>query len=207
MIAAVIAVGVRLIAPFPWIFDIDDRDFMPLVLVVPLLGAYALYHAAMGLRWSLRARKFGASVLEIDGGVGRLGRPLEGVVRTARPLRPAGDYRIVLQCIDTHRMQSKSDRTEDRSSVVWARTLTVPAAGVDSSAGIPFSFMLPSAAPEPESVQGAGGLRVDYAVSIPLLQRVWTNRSAVGRTWRLVVSAPVPGTDFEAAFTVPVESA
>ena len=161
MIAAVIAVGVRLIAPFPWIFDIDDRDFMPLVLVVPLLGAYALYHAARGLRWSLRARKFGASVLEIDGGVGRLGRPLEGVVRTARPLRPAGDYRIVLQCIDTHRMQSKSDRTEDRSSVVWARTLTVPAAGVDSSAGIPFSFMLPSAAPEPESVQGAGGLRVD----------------------------------------------
>jgi len=206
--ALAVIVAIRFFLPIPWIFDMNDPEFMPLIMLVPLAALFGLYHAVLGLRWTLRARRFGESSLEIAGEVGQLGKPLRGVVRTARPLQPEGDYQLLLRCIETHQSHGIGDsstqtRTDD--FVVWQETRTIPAAGVDSSRGIAFSFMLPDKVREPQPERDPNAIQFDYSVAVPFAKKIWTNRPPTGTTWLLVVSAPMPGTDFKAAFTVPVQ--
>lgn len=205
--ALAVIVAIRFFLPLPWIFDMNDPEFMPLILLVPLAAVFGLYHAVLGLRWTLRARRFGAASLEITGEVGALGHPLHGWVRTARPLQPEGDYELRLRCIETHQMRNvgESARTHSRDYVVWEHAVTVPAAGIDSSKGIPFSFTLPKQVRPPQPERDPNAIRFDYAVAVPFAKKIWTNRPASGTSWLLVVTAPMPGTDFKAAFTVPVQ--
>lgn len=209
-VAALAVIVVIRFLPIPWIFDINDPEFMPLIVMVPLAAVFGLYHAVLAIRWTIRARRFGESSIEITGGVGHLGRTLSGVVRTARPLQPEGDYQVRLRCIETHQsrgMGDQSAQTHARDYVVWEAVRTVPAAGVDSTRGIPFSFALPERVREPQPERDPNTVRFDYAVAVPFAKKIWTNRPPTGTTWLLVVSAPMPGTDFQAAFTVPVEQA
>jgi hypothetical protein len=206
-VALVAIVAIRLFLPIPWIFDMNDPEFMPLILLVPLAAAFGLYHAALGLRWTLRVRRFGDSSLEIAGEVGRMGHPLTGVVRTAQPLKPEGDYRLLLRCIETHQMREVGEvaRLHSRDFVVWEHSLTVPAAEVDSSRGIPFAFSLPETVRTAQPERNPNAIQFDYSVALPFAKKIWTNRPPSGTTWLLVASAPMPGTDFKAAFTVPVQ--
>ncbi len=204
-LAAIVAIWLFL--PIPWIFDTNDPEFMPLILLVPLAAIFGMYHGVLGLRWTLHARKFGVSTLEIVGEVGQLGRPLTGVVRTAEPVKPEGDYHLHLRCIETHHMRDVGEmaRTRAHDFVVWERTLTVSAVSVDSSRGIPFTFNLPETVRMPHAARNPNAIQFDYTVALPFAKKIWTNRAPSGTTWLLVVSAPMPGTDFTAAFTVPVE--
>jgi hypothetical protein len=205
--ALAVIIAIRFFLPIPWIFDMNDPEFMPLIMLVPLAAIFGLYHAMLGLRWTIRARRFGESSLEITGEVGHLGKPLRGVVRTARPLQPEGDYQLLLRCIETHQSRGIGEdaRNYTNDFVVWEQSRTVAAAGVDSSRGIPFSFTLPERVRAPQPERDPNTIRFDYAVMVPFAKKVWTNRPPVGTTWLLVVSAPMPGTDFKAAFTVPVQ--
>lgn len=206
--ALAVIVAIRFFLPIPWIFDLNDPEFMPLILLVPLAAVFGLYHAVLGLRWTLRARRFGESSIDITGEVGQLGKPLRGVVRTARPLQPEGDYQLLLRCIETHQSRGIGDssaQTRTNDYVVWEETRTVPAAGLDSSRGIPFSFTLPDKVREPQPERDPNAIQFDYSIAVPFAKKIWTNRPPTGTTWLLVVSAPMPGTDFKAAFTVPVE--
>ena len=203
--------------PWPWVFDIEDPDFNPLI-VLPLMSmavsGYYLFHA---VRWTIRLKRFGSATMELKGGGSVvLGRKLEGVVRTPRPLQPQGPYRFVLQCIDTHEFLDESDAATRPHKVqnftVWKHDLEVPAAGIDSTRGIPFSFQLPaSVGPGPAASRVATGspyFQSKTAIMIPGLRRVWShNDPPRARTWQLDVSAPMPGTDFCAQFVVSVEQA
>ena len=153
-------------------------------------------------------RGFGESSIEIAGEIGHLGHPLRGVVRTARPLQPQGDYQLLRRCIETHQSRDIGDsstQTRTNDFVVWEQASKVPAAGIDSSRGILFSFTLPDKVREPLPERDPNAIRFDYSVAVPFAKKIWTNRPPIGTTSLLVVTAPMPGTDFKAAFTVPVQ--
>jgi hypothetical protein len=81
---------------------------------------------------------------------------------------------------------------------------------VDSTRGIPFAFQLPNSvgpAPQPPiRPTRSPYFSFKAAIMIPGLRRVWSsNDPPVARRWVLEVSAPMPGTDFEARFLLPVE--
>jgi len=207
---AVLILVMWLFLPIEWIWDMNDPDFMPLVLLAPFLGVFGLYHAALGLRWTLRARRFGETSMDIKGGdVGRMGQRLEGTVRTATSLRPTGDYRLVLQCVETHQFRNTGSGAGTHHAhdfVLWEQAVTVPAAGTDSAKGIPFAFQLPASVREEQQMKrDPNAVRMDYAIAIPFMKKIWTNKAPTGTAWQLTISAPIPGTDFKAVFTVPVE--
>ena len=202
-----------------WNFDPDSLDFNPIVLVPMVLGVVALYQAGLGVIGTMRRRRFGTSVLDLKGaGVGRLGQPLRGTIRTSTLLHPTGDYRLALQCLDTHAFRSSSSDSvsKEREFVVWEQVVTVPATGIDATKGIPFTFQLPdSVGPdvdadggeEPERSSGPS-FHYRMAINIPGMRRkVMTNEAPKARRWQIDVSAPMPGTDFRAQFPVTVQRA
>jgi len=40
--ALAVIVAIRFILPIPWIFDINDPEFMPLIVIVPLAVVFCL---------------------------------------------------------------------------------------------------------------------------------------------------------------------
>ena len=141
-----------------------------------------------------------------EGHYARMGQPLRGRIRTSTPLQPSGDYRVALQCVDIRRFRKRGSRPYEEEFVVWEQVMTVPAAGVDSVRGIPFSFQVPSSVGEDAKPKRTGGLqtRAALAVTIPGTKaRIFTHNSPPeARRWRIAVSAPMPGVDFAAWFLV-----
>lgn len=205
--------------PWPWAFDINDPDFNPIVVLPLMLAGTSLWELARAITWTLRFRRFGTSTMQLTGPVpARLGRRLEGVIRTARPLRPEGPVRIALRCLDTHEFRdfaSSATRTRKAETfVVWERAVEVAAHGLDTTRGIPFAFELPAAVGQPTSQaparQGGSGFIFEFkaAITLPGFRRVWSGNSPpVARRWVLEASATMPGADFRARFVVPVEEA
>lgn len=133
------------------------------------------------------------------------------MVRVARPLHPTGSYRIRLRCVDTHEFSDNREGAapyRDSDFVVWEREQERPAEAVDATRGIPFAFQLPASvgpAPAPR-IRPSPYFSFKAAIMIPGLRRVWAGDDPpVARRWVLDVSAPMPGTDFEAHFLIPVE--
>jgi hypothetical protein len=197
-----------------FVLDPDSPDFNPIALVPIVLGGFALLYLGRALRWTLQRRRFGAATLTLSGdGVGRLGRRLEGTVRTATTLRPEGDYRIRLRCLESHVM-SDTGSSEERgvsTFVAWDSVLAVPAEGVDSARGIPLAFDLPPAVGQPSSRPNrnpnAVRVRMKAAITIPFLKPRFVGHDAGPgmRTWELEVVAPVRGRDFRTTFVFPME--
>ncbi|MBA3909554.1 MAG: hypothetical protein C0524_06625 [Rhodobacter sp.] len=53
------AVWIGWMLGWPWIFDVNDPDFNPMLLAVGVLIAVALRHAVSALKWYSRHRSFG----------------------------------------------------------------------------------------------------------------------------------------------------
>jgi hypothetical protein len=204
--AAALIVCTKLFLPIPWIWDINDPEFMPLVVFYPLLGIWGGFHLLKGVTWAMRARKFGNAKLELHGPPPRLGGRLQGKVVVEQPVRATGDYRIVLQYVESHgRDVYEPDRRRTRDYVIWEQAVSAPA-GTDATKGIPFSIRLPDQvrAPQPEPSQ-PNAIRHEYSYSVPLLGKISTNKTPAGAFWQLVVTAPTAGTDFLA--TIPLDVA
>jgi len=144
-----------------------------IALLFPAVGIGLLAWAA---RATLRRRRYGTSVLELETLPAAIGHALEGTVRTPAELRPAEGFRVVLSCI--RRVRTGSGRNRSTSeSILWQEERRVPAGGL----GVPIAFALPSDAVPADP--GRGDERT---------------------LWRLELSAEVPGVDYVSRFEVPV---
>lgn len=199
---------------WPLVFDFDDPDFNPIILLLGILVAAAAWSGWKALLWTLRHRRFGATSMEIAGPVPvPMGGVLEGRIRAARPLAPDRDYRIKLTCYDMHMTRdirtthAGPDRPEEFP--VWSEEITLPPT-TDAEAGLPFRFELPgSVGPKPQSqLEGHAAnpyFRFKASINLPGFRRIHARNSPpVSRRWGLTIEAPTPGASFLAAFIVPV---
>lgn len=198
---------------WPPIFDINDPEFNPLVVLPLILIAASVFYAIKGARWMSRHKRFGAATMEIDGPVpAPLGRRLSGRIIAQHPPAPTGDYIIKLRCFDIHQMNSmNSGRQSYRNEgfPVWSGEVTLPAS-TDATKELRFAFQLPASVGAKLADYSAGRERkyfeFKFAITIPGLRRIYTKNSPpVGRRWQLEVTAPTNGANFHAAFIVPVE--
>jgi hypothetical protein len=208
------AVWVGWLLGWPWIIDLDHPDFNPMILVLGLLVLAVLWYVVQALRWTVRARAFGASQIDIDGPTPvPLGGPFTGRVRTSQPIAARGDFRLVLTCLDVHErrhMSSPANGSPHRREAfpVWTAELRLPGA-TDSARGLAFRFDLPASVGDrpvpPIRPTGNAFFRGSVSINIPGLRRIVTrNKPPVARYWTLVVAAPTDGTDYQAEFIVPL---
>jgi hypothetical protein len=144
-----------------------------IALLFPAAGVGLLVWA---VRATIRRRRYGTSVLELETLPAVVGHALEGTLRTPAGLRPPEGFRVVLSCI--RRVTSGSGRNRSTSErILWQEERRATAGG----AGVPLAFAIPA----------------DAAPSDP-------GRGDDRTLWRLEVSAGVPGVDYAAGFEVPV---
>jgi hypothetical protein len=158
------------------------------VLIVFVLLAVGLLILFSGFMQLARLRKYGISVLQLEGPSGVLGGYLRGVVQVPGAVDAPGGVRAALRCIEktetkTHR--NGKTETSTSSNTLWEseRMIQGAASPVGLNAGgvsLPIEFVIPYALPEP----GRLG-----------------NKEVL---WRLELSAATPGLDYSASFEVPV---
>ena len=166
-----------------FVFDPYAPDFNPAVLVPVFLGVFGLKYLISAVWGTMRSRRFGHSVLEIEGQTVAPGETLQGVVRVPADLAPLGDYELLLQCVEQAR--STSTGTNLKDYIRWEQTLRVDARTMSPREGIPFAFMIPTDArttADPD-VMTEGSVR-----------------------WILEVKAPMKGLNFYAIFGVEVRA-
>lgn len=171
----------------PLEFDFDSPAFNPMVLVPVFLVGFGTFQAAKAARGTLRQRRFGASVFEMEGERVAVGGTLRGRVLTARDLEPPGGFVLRMRCIEAVRLANdrESGSRRSRDEIRWESTSKAEAAGGSSRGGIPVEFTIPRSCGK-------------------YLER---GRSNEGVRWILEVSAPVDGRSYEALFGVPVDDA
>lgn len=140
------------------------------------LGVVPLYFA---LQFTRRRYRYGDSWCFITGKAGVLGNTFQGTIRTEKEITPTGDYSISLQCLESYQTGSGKHRTT-KTNVHWQGKQSVPHRSQSSRAGIPFSFQLPTEAPETG----------------------YFGRNKVN--WQLRIDAPAEGVSYVAIFIVPV---
>jgi hypothetical protein len=144
-----------------------------IALLFPAVGVGLLVWA---MRITIRRRRYGTSVLELDTLPAVVGHALEGTLRTPTWLRPPEGFRVVLSCIRRVTRGSGRDRSTSET-ILWQEEHRTGASGT----GVPVAFAIPA----------------DAAPSEP-------GRGDDRTLWRLEVSAEVPGVDYAAGFEVPV---
>lgn len=139
----------------------------------PVVGVGLLVWA---VRATMRWRRFGESVFEMDPVPGVIGGAVAGRVRLGRWLQPADGFKVKLSCINRVVTGGGKNRST-RESVLWQDEQTVSG----SADTIPVEFCIPPDCRE--SSDENPNARV---------------------IWRLETAARVPGVDYAAQFEVPV---
>lgn len=215
-IALLGSAGLLIFTPARWHFDLNDPEFFPLNLLLPLLAAFGLYQAAkMMVAWRRHTRQ-GSSQAEVEG-TGRLrpGELLRGRWQPAQALPGGSLVQLSLQCLDVYEEGGAADSGKRRRFVQTAwegrAEALVPVAG----GSVPLQFRLPTEikrirgfieAPPQDRVQ-AQSLRV---FNVPFGKQVVSaspDMLPVDRAWRLVVEVKAPGTKFRAEIDLPIEVA
>jgi hypothetical protein len=161
-------------------FDVNSRDFNPLILLAAVLAVIGVYYAGKAALGALRLRKFGASTLEAGPLV--RGKPFTFVLRTARDVETQGPFALCLRCIQTTRA---GEGARARQSIAWEATAHVPSEGVRSSNGIRATIDVPAGVPMSEMEGGP---------------------TSVGVRWVVIARAPLPGADYKSLFRVIMRS-
>ncbi|NQU20830.1 MAG: DUF3592 domain-containing protein [Candidatus Nealsonbacteria bacterium] len=159
---------------------IEKENYLALLgLLFPLVGLGLIVWAARAvLRW----RKYGESVFEMAATPGLLGGSLAGVIRASKPLAPPDGFRQVLSCIEkTTSGSGKNRSTTETTRWQDERVIDRPLSGPGEPTAVPVAFAVPYDMPA---------------------STIESERREI--TWRLEVSAAVPGIDYHAAFDVPV---
>jgi len=173
-----------------FVLDPYSRDFNPAVLVpvfLFLLGLRQLFSAVHG---TLLGRRFGQSVMQVEGRGVAPGETLRGVIRSPVHFEPLGDYEIRLQCVQKV-ASTMGMTTRLRDGIVDEQTMHVSARQTDPRKGIPFAFRIP---------EGALSTTVSGTSVLELI-----GPPAGGEVrWILEVKAPLKGLNYYAIFGVHV---
>lgn len=184
---AVLFLGAAIAAPVyfpaPLVFDTGSPDFNPFGFLPLVLGAIALRYAIPAFRGSMRSRRFGQAVMDLERPTIAPGETLKGVIRVPADLAPLGDYEFTLQCVQQARPTSISTNLKDY--IRGEQTLRVSPQAVNARIGIPFSFVIP-----PNAMTTAAA-------------NVMTEGSV---RWVLEVKAPLKGIDFYGLYGVEVRA-
>jgi len=164
-----------------FVLDFNSPDFNPAVLVPVFLGVFGLKYLFAAVLATMRGRRFGQAVMEMDGETVAQGETLKGAVRVPADLVPLGDYEFHLQCV--HQQYTANGRLRDE--IRWEETLRVNAQSANRGGGVPFAFMIPRDA-------------MSTAQST-----LMTGQSV---RWILEVKAPLKGLNFYAIFGVVVRA-
>ena len=165
----------------PFVLDFNSPDFNPAVLVPVFLGVFGLKYLFTAVLGTMRGRRFGQAVMELDGETVAPGETLKGAVRVPAGLVPLGDYKFRLQCV----RQESTAKGGLRDHLMWEEVLRVNARSAAPGGGVPFGFVIPRDAMS----TAESNLRTDGSVR-----------------WILEVKAPLKGLDFYAIFGVHVRA-
>lgn len=208
--------GLMLFTPSRWHFDLNDPDFFPLNLVLPLLAAVGAVQAGKALLGWRRLARQGTGQVQLDK-AGRLvpGARLGGQWLPGRSAPAGTPVKLLLQCVDLY----DADPSE-----VQARRYTYPHVawqeafeGQWPAGGQPlrFEIRLPTTLkrirdfverPPRDRVQHQG-LRVMRLPFTDPVVNVTADMLPVARAWRLRVQATLPDGDHQAEFELPIEVA
>jgi hypothetical protein len=210
-LSAAAAIWVGWMLGWPRVFDFDEPDFNPMLIIEGLLLAVCLWHVGKALLCACRAKAFGASEIE-----GRTPVPLrgdfQGRVRTARPIQARGAFRLVLTCLGVHELRnarsSSASPYRNGACPVWSAEQRLPAT-TDSARGQCFRHTLPASVADkpvaPMKQKRSPCLSGSISINIPGLQRIFTrNKPAMSRCWTRVVTARTDGPDCRVEFTLPL---
>ena len=164
-----------------FVFDPDSPDFNPAVLLPVFLSVFGLKYLISAALGTMRGRRFGQAVMEMDGETVAPGETLKGVVRVPADLAPLGDYELRLQCVQ----QTTSGSGNLKDYIRGEQSLRVSAQTVNPREGIPFAFTIPTDAMSTRN----SDLMTDGSVR-----------------WILEVKTPLKGLDFYAIFGVEVRA-
>lgn len=198
---------------WPWIFDIFDPAFNPLLILMGLLAlATVRFASRLGVA-AIRFRRQGVSMLEIEGGLPlRIGSQLSARFKFTHPIVPRGEYRITLACYDVHIPAHKDEHGESssrrREYLNWNEQQRIPQS-VSASGGLPIEFKLPtSVGPRPtgrRKVEQRESILRKFALLLPGYRRAFgVGAPPTERAWRLTVTVPTRGINFRAVFLIPV---
>jgi len=167
----------------PLTFNVNARDFCPLVFVPVVFALLGLFFSGKAILDGLRVRKYGTTTLEA--GEVFLGGALSGTIRTVYDLEPLGDYTISLRCIETvvaGSLATKNLHHVDEKR--WEGLCTVKRDQVQSSQGIPVNIPIP---------EGSGAMATVPGSEIG---------TSTGVRWVLEIRAPLHGLDYYALFLI-----
>jgi len=177
---------------FPRVVDPNAADFNGFAFVSVALFLIALRYAIPAIRGTLRGRRFGRSVMEMEGQTVAPGGTLKGVIRIPANLEPLGDYEVRLQCVEQVVRGQTTTTPSAHDQIRMEETLRVSAQAVKAAGGIPFAFMIP---------------RDARMTTVPMGDLLLTGDVSGSIRWILEVKAPMKGLDFYAIFGVEVASA
>lgn len=177
----VLVLSVVLLAPVlllvPWeLFVRNERAHM-IWLLAYLIPLAALF--SFFRSWT-RWKKYGESKLSFPRGAAVPGGEFSGTITCSSPIQPTGAYTLTLACTETIVHGSGKNRTVSKK-ILWSEEQTMPASA-NARAGIAFRFALP-----------------------PDARPTWeakTNSIA----WKVSITAPTPGVNYDADFPIPVHA-
>ncbi len=160
---------------------LQNRNYPALLgLLFPLVGAGLLIWA---IRATLRWKKFGTSVLELETLPGVIGGHLKGLLQTRTALLPEEGLSLKLTCINRTVSGSGKNRSVNEK-ILWRERQVIPKDRIEArvqGSSIPFTFEVPYDAKETDRKN------MDNAI-----------------LWYVDAAASVPGVDYAAQFEVPL---
>ncbi len=160
---------------------LQNRNYPALLgLLFPLVGGGLLIWA---IRATLRWKKFGTSVLELETLPGVIGGHLKGILQTRTTLLPEEGLSLKLTCINRRVTGSGKNRSVNEK-ILWRERQVIPKDRIEGRAqgsSIPFTFEIPYDARETDRKN------MDNAI-----------------LWYVDAAASVPGVDYGSQFEVPL---
>ena len=150
-----------------------------LALLFPAIGLGLLVGA---VRATIRAARFGGSVLTLRTVPGVIGHSLAGTVAVGRALTPAAGFYAKLACIRRRTTGAGSNRLTTETVLWQEEQERIPAQRIGvERLSVPVAFAIPAAAAPSDTRDASDAV-----------------------AWRLELSAQVPGVDYCSTFEVPV---